>query len=238
MTRRTIPLTDELYDYLVEVSVREGDVLERLRDETGQLENANMQIGPEQGQFMRMLVGLMDAKSVLEIGTFTGYSALCLAAGLPIDGRVLTIDVNAEWPTFGKRYWAEAGVANRIESRIGDATDVLDELLREGLGGSFDFVFIDADKSGLEDYYEKSLELVRVGGLIAVDNTLWSGRVADPAVHDPATMAIRGFNVMVYDDPRIDLSLVPIGDGLTLLRKRDRWLDKEIGGGLRPEFRS
>jgi len=236
MTRRTVALTDALHDYLVEVSIREPDLLKRLREETGQLENASMQIGPEQGQFMRMLVGLMGARRVLELGTFTGYSALCLAAGIPMDGTVLTCDVNDEWPTFAKRYWAEAGVGNKIESHIGPANDLLDDLIEDGQSGSFDFVFIDADKTHLEEYYEKALHLVRVHGVIAVDNTLWSGKVIDPDVHDHATMAIRGFNVLAYDDPRVDLSLVPIGDGLTLLRKRDRLLESEVGGGLRPEF--
>lgn len=236
MTRRTIEVTESLHDYLVDVSVREPDVLRRLREETGQLENARMQISPEQGQFMRMLVGLIGAKTVLEIGTFTGYSTLCLAAGLPVDGRVITLDINSEWPSFGRRYWSEAGIGNRIDSRIGPANDSLDDLLREGMSESFDFVFIDADKTHQAEYYEKSLELLRAGGLIAVDNTLWSGKVADPTITDTATNAIRGFNVKVYDDPRVDLSLLPIGDGLTLIKKRDRLLDMVPGGGLRPEF--
>ena len=220
MSRKTIALTDELYEYLVEVSVRETDLLRRLRDETAQLENANMQISPEQGQLMQMLVRVMGAKEILELGTFTEYSALCLASAIPEDGRVLTCDVNEEWPSFGRRYWAEAGVADRIETRYGNGKDILDELLAEGRAGTFDFVFIDADKTGLDAYYARSLELVRPGGLIAVDNTLWSGKVVDEEVHDAATQAIRGFNVMVYDDTRVDVSLVPIGDGLTLIRKR------------------
>ncbi len=236
MTRRTVSLTDALYDYLVDVSVREPDVLKRLRAETAQLEDARMQIGPEQGQFMAMLVSLMRAKNALEIGTFTGYSTLCVAAALPVDGRLITCDIDKEWPTFGRRYWAEAGVANKIEVRIGPASETLDKLLTDGMAGSFDFIFIDADKAGLDDYYEKSLQLVRVGGVIAVDNTLWSGKVADPDIFDATTMAIRGFNVKVYDDRRVDLTLVPIGDGLTLLRRRDRLLEVDIGGGLRPEF--
>ncbi len=220
MTRRTLALTDPLYDYLVEVSVREDDILARLRRETGRLEQARMQISPEQGQFMRMLVRVMDARRVLELGTFTGYSTLCLAAGLPADGEVITCDVDDEWPSLGRRYWAEAGLADRIESRLGEASALLDELLAHGRVASFDFVFIDADKSRLGEYYEKSLELVRVGGLIAVDNTLWSGRVIDASVRDPATEAIRELNRRVRDDLRVDISLVPIGDGLTLLRKR------------------
>lgn len=236
MTRRTLALTEPLYDYLVEVSVREADLLKRLREETAQLPNAHMQISPEQGHFMRFMVALMGARTVLELGTYTGYSTLCLAAGVPVDGRVVTCDVNNEWPSFGKRYWSEAGVAHKIESRLGEAHLLMDELIAEGLAGTFDFIFIDADKSGLDNYYERGLELVRVGGVIAVDNTLWSGKVIDKSVYDPATMSIRGFNAKVCDDPRVDITLVPIGDGLTLARKRQKLLDKDIGGGLRPEF--
>lgn len=220
MSRRTTPLTEELYDYFLEVSLREGDVLERLRQETGRLEKAQMQISPEQGQFMTMLVGLMGARRALELGTFTGYSALCIALGLPDDGELVACDIDEEWPSFGRRYWAEAGVADKIEFRAGRAGDTLSQMIDEGMLDHFDFVFIDADKRGLDDYYEKSLRLVRGGGLIAVDNTLWSGKVSDPDVFDDDTMAIRGFNAKVVDDPRVDLSLVPIGDGLTLLKKR------------------
>jgi O-methyltransferase len=220
MSRRSTPLTDDLYDYFLEVSLRESDTLRRLREETGKLEGASMQISPEQGQFMTLLMRLTGARSALEIGTFTGYSALCIAAGLPEDGRLVACDIDEEWPSFGRRYWAEAGVSDRIEFRPGPASDTLSALIAEGAEGDFDFVFIDADKKGLDDYYEKSLRLVRHGGLIAVDNTLWHGKVADPDVTDDATRAIRGFNAKVVDDQRVDLSLVPIGDGLTLLRKR------------------
>ncbi len=220
MSRRTTALTDELYDYLVEVSVRETDVLRRLREETADLENARMQISPEQGQFMGLLVELTGAKKALELGTFTGYSALCVAAAMPDDGRLIACDIDEEWPSFGRRYWSEAGVADKIDMRFGQANDVLDRLLAEGHEGTFDFIFIDADKSGLDNYYEKSLKLVRQGGLIAVDNTLWHGKPVDSAAYDPATMAVRGFNVKVFDDKRVSMSLVPIGDGLTLLRKR------------------
>jgi predicted O-methyltransferase YrrM len=220
MSRKTTAVTDELYDYLVDVSVRESDVLKRLRDETGRLEKASMQISPEQGQFMNLLVGLMGARTALEIGTFTGYSALCVASALPDDGQLIALDVDEEWPSFGRRYWAEAGVAHKIEFRAGRASETLSQLIAEGREGDFDFVFIDADKRGLDDYYEKSLRLVRSGGLIAVDNTLLSGKVADANVYDDVTMAIRGFNAKVIDDGRVSLSLVPIGDGLTLLRKK------------------
>lgn len=220
MSRKTTVLTEELYDYLVEVSVRESDVLRRLREETGVLEKAGMQISPEQGQFMNLLVGLMGARTALEIGTFTGYSTLCVASALPEDGRLIAVDIDEEWPSFGRRYWAEAGVAHKIEFRAGPASETLSRLIAEGMEGDFDFVFIDADKRGLDDYYEKSLRLVRSGGLIAVDNTLLDGKVVDPNVYDEVTKAIRGFNAKVVDDGRVSLSLVPIGDGLTLLRKK------------------
>ena len=220
MSRRTTPLTDDLYDYFLEVSLRENDVLERLRKETGRLENAGMQISPEQGQFMTLLLKLMGARQALELGTFTGYSTLCIALGLPEDGLVVACDIDEEWPSFGRRYWVEAGVEERIEFRPGRANDTLDAMIGDGLDGTFDFAFIDADKRNLDDYYEKCLRLVRTGGVIAVDNTLWHGKVADPDVADDDTNAVRGFNALVIDDERVDLSLVPIGDGLTLLRKR------------------
>jgi len=218
MSRRTTPLTDPLYEYFLEVSLRESDVLRRLREETAALERADMQISPEQGQFMTMLVGLMGARRALEVGTFTGYSTLCVATALPEDGELIACDIDEEWPSFGRRYWVEAGVGERIDFRPGPAAETLSELIDEGMSGSFDFVFIDADKRGLADYYEKALVLVRPGGLIAVDNTLWHGKVADPDVIDEDTMAVRGFNARVIDDHRVQLSLVPIGDGLTLLR--------------------
>ena len=220
MTRRTTPLTDQLYDYFIEVSVREDDIHRRLRAETAKLENSQMQISPEQGQFMTLLVGAMDAKMALELGTFTGYSALCIAEGLADDGQLIACDIDEEWPSFGKRYWAEAGVGHKVEFRAGLANETLSALIAEGMEGTFDFVFIDADKRNLEQYYEKSLRLVRRGGVIAVDNTLWSGKVGDPTVLDEDTKAIRGFNATVVDDKRVTLSLVPIGDGLSLFRKK------------------
>lgn len=220
MTRKTTPLTDQLYEYYLEVAFRESDTLRRLREETGKLENARMQISPEQGQFMTMFVGAMSAKVALELGTFTGYSTLCIAAGLPEDGRLITLDKDEGWPTFGRRYWAEAGVSDRIEFWPGDATESISQIMAIGMDGDFDFIFIDADKRGLDDYYEKSLRLLRQGGVVAVDNTLWKGQVADQDVYDDATQAIRGFNAKVVDDPRVVMSLVPIGDGLTLLRKK------------------
>lgn len=220
MSRRTEPLTDELYDYLIRVSLREPDVLRRLREETARLEQADMQIGPEQGQLMTLLVELLGATRVLEIGTFTGYSALAMALALPESGRVVACDVSEEWTGVARRYWAEAGVSHKIDLRLAPALETLDALLADGRAGDFDFAFIDADKESYATYFERSLELVRVGGLVAIDNVLWSGKVADPGVTDADTEAIRSLNAQLKDDERVSLSLVPIGDGLTLARKR------------------
>ncbi|MEM7416720.1 MAG: class I SAM-dependent methyltransferase [Gemmatimonadota bacterium] len=219
MSRETTPLTEQLYEYYREVAVRESDIHRRLREETGKLENARMQISAEQGHFMTVFVAAMQAKKALEVGTFTGYSALCIAQGLVEGGSLLCLDIDDEWPTFGRRYWAEAGVADRIEFRSGPASDTMRDLIAAGEEGEYDFIFIDADKKGIEDYYEKSLRLLRRGGVVAVDNTLWSGRVADPENREEDTKAIRGFNASVIDDRRVRLSLVPIGDGVTLLYK-------------------
>lgn len=220
MSRRTTLLDDRLYEYFLEVSVRDDDLHRRLREETGKLENARMQISPEQGQFLTLLVGAMSAELALELGTFTGYSALCIAEGLTEDGRLIACDIDEEWPTFGRRYWAEAGVGHKVDFRPGPAAETMAQLIAEGMEGDFDFIFIDADKRGLEEYYEKALRLVRRGGVIAVDNTLWKGHVADPEVHDEDTKAIRGFNATVVDDHRVEMSMLPIGDGLSLFRKK------------------
>ena len=220
MTRRTNHLPDDLYRYLLDVSVREADVLRRLREKTATLPNANMQIGPEQGQFMGLLVELIGAKYALEVGTFTGYSALAVAMALPFDGRVIACDLSEEWTSIGRPFWEEAGQAHKIELRLGPAIDSLDGLLAQGRAGGFDFAFIDADKGGYAAYFERCLQLVRRGGLIAIDNTLWEGKVVDAEVTDEDTEAIRRFNEKLKDDERVSLSLVPIGDGLTLARKR------------------
>jgi predicted O-methyltransferase YrrM len=220
VTRRTNHLPDDLYRYLLDVSVREADVLRRLREETATLPNANMQIGPEQGQFMGLLVELIGAKYALEVGTFTGYSALAVAMALPFDGRVIACDLSEEWTSIGRPFWEEAGQAHKIELRLGPAIDSLDGLLAQGRAGGFDFAFIDADKGGYAAYFERCLQLVRRGGLIAIDNTLWEGKVVDAEVTDEDTEAIRRFNEKLKDDERVSLSLVPIGDGLTLARKR------------------
>jgi caffeoyl-CoA O-methyltransferase len=220
MTRRTIPLDDALYRYVLDVSVREPDVMRRLREETAGLPKANMQIGPDQGQFMALLVELLGAERTIEIGTFTGYSALAVARALPDHGRLIACDVSEEWTAIARRYWKEAGQDHKIDLRLGPAIDMLDRLLADGLDGVFDFAFIDADKESYGAYFERCLALVRVGGLIAVDNTLWDGKVADDTVTDDDTEAIRAFNRGRADDDRVSLSLVPIGDGLTLARKR------------------
>lgn len=220
MSKRTITLDDRLYDYLHAVSLREPALLARLREETAALPEARMQIAPEQGQFMAMLVRVMNAREILEIGTFTGYSALAMALALPPDGHIVACDVSAEWTAIGRRYWREAGVGERIELRLAPAIETLEALLADGGEDRFDFAFIDADKSGYHAYYEACLKLVRPGGLIVVDNTLWDGRVADDSVQDANTCAIRAFNAALHDDVRVDLSLVPIGDGLTLARRR------------------
>jgi predicted O-methyltransferase YrrM len=222
MTGRTLPLTDRLYEYILSHGVREPPILARLRAATGALPDANMQISPEQGQFMGLLVKLIGARRCIEVGTFTGYSSLAVALALPADGTIVTCDVNHETTQLARQYWREAGMAERIDLKLQPASKTLDELLAQGGAGGFDFAFIDADKPAYRGYYEKLLELVRAGGLITVDNTLWDGHVADMRRKDANTVALREFNDYVHRDHRVDLSLVPIGDGLTLLRKRGR----------------
>ncbi len=219
MSNRTLSLDDGLYRYLVDVSVRETPLQRRLREETAKLEMARMQIAPEQGQFMALLVALMGARRTLEVGVFTGYSALSVAAALPEDGRVVACDVNEEWTSLARRYWKEAGVEEKIDLRLGPAAETLGSLIEGGERGNFDFAFIDADKENYGRYFELCLDLVRPGGLIAVDNTLWSGNVIDSADQSNDTKSIRAFNEALRNDSRIRLSLVPIGDGLTLALK-------------------
>ena len=220
MTSRTLELDDRLYDYLLANSLREPPLLARLREETAAMPMANMQIGPEQGQFMALLVELIGARRTLEVGTFTGYSALSVALALPADGKVIACDISEEFTAVARRYWAEAGVADKIDLRLGPALETLDGLLSDGLAGTMDFMFIDADKVGYDAYYERGLSLLRPGGLIAVDNVLWNGSVADPARQDEDTRAIRALNQKALADQRVSISLVPIGDGLLLARKR------------------
>jgi predicted O-methyltransferase YrrM len=191
-----------------------------LREETAQLAQRAMQISPEQGQFMALLARLTGARRCLEVGVFTGYSSLATALALPDDGRIVACDVSEEWTSVARRYWQRAGVDHKIDLRLAPASETLDALLAAGNGGTFDFAFIDADKTGYLAYYERALALLRTGGLALIDNTLWSGRVADPEVADADTVALRHFNEVLHRDERVDLSLLPIGDGLTLARKR------------------
>ncbi len=220
MAIQTLNLTPELYRYLQTVSLREPEVLAQLRAETAQHPMAQMQISPEQGQFMALLVRLMGAKKTLEMGVFTGYSSLVVALALPEEGKVIACDINVEFTNRARRYWEKAGVAHKIDLRLAPALETLDGLIAAGEVNGFDLAFIDADKRNYCNYYERALTLVRPGGLIAIDNVLWSGKVCDRQVQDPQTEAIREFNEMLKNDPRIDLSLVPIGDGLTLALKR------------------
>lgn len=219
MSNRTIALSDALYDYLIAASLREPPLLAELRAETARMPMAQMQIAPEQGQFMALLVELLGARRALEIGTFTGYSSLWVALAMP-EGRLVACDISEEYTAVARRYWARAGVAQRIELRLGPALATLDRLFAEGAAESFDFAFLDADKENYDGYYERVLRLLRPGGLLAVDNALWAGAVADPAKTDPDTLAIRGLNAKVRDDARVSASLVPIGDGLLLVRRR------------------
>jgi caffeoyl-CoA O-methyltransferase len=222
MSRRTLTLDDRLYQYLLDVSLREHPQLAALREATREHPRANMQISPEQGQFMQLLVKMLGARRTVEIGVFTGYSALAVALALPEDGRVLACDISDEFTRIGRPYWQRAGVAHKIELVLEPALHTLDARLATGEAGRYDFAFIDADKASYDDYYERCLRLLRAGGLIAIDNVLWSGRVADriDAIADPDTAALQWLNTKLNRDERIDLSLLPIGDGLTLARKR------------------
>ncbi|MGF1498653.1 MAG: class I SAM-dependent methyltransferase [Elainellaceae cyanobacterium] len=220
MSNRTLNLTEALHDYLLSTSLREPPLLQELRQETAQQPMSQMQIAPEQGQLMALLVRLMGATRALEIGVFTGYSSLCVALALPEDGKLVACDVSEEYTAIAQRYWQQARVDHKIDLRLAPALETLDQLLASGQAETFDFAFIDADKSNYGSYYERSLQLVRPGGLVAIDNVLWSGRVADPAVQDNRTSAIRGFNQTLHQDERIHLSLVPIADGLSLALKK------------------
>jgi len=203
---------------MLSVSLREPEVLRELRRETALDENANMQISPEQGQFMAMLVKLLGAKRTLDIGVYTGYSSLCIGMSIAEEGRVVACDVSREWTDIARRYWRKAGVEDKIELHLAPAKQTLESLIEEGAAG-FDFAFIDADKKNYDRYYEYCLQLIRAGGLIAIDNVLWDGKVADGENDDPDTMAIRTLNHKIHADPRVEISMVPIADGLTLARK-------------------
>lgn len=220
MSNQTLNLTPELYQYMCSVSLREPAILKSLRKETAKLASHEMQISPEQGQFMAFLVELIGAKKTLEIGVYTGYSSLAVALALPDNGRIIACDCNAETSTIAKRFWQKAGVAQKLDLKLAPALDTLDQLIEQGESNSFDFVFIDADKQNYTHYYERALSLARRGGLILIDNVLWSGRVADAKNHDQSTEAIRKLNQTIYIDPRVSISLIPLSDGLTLVRKR------------------
>ena len=221
MSSHTIELTETLYDYLLAKGTRESAVARELRAHTLVATRAHrMQVSPEQGAFMQLLVRLLGARRALEVGTFTGYSALVVAEVLPDDGRLIACDVSEEWTAIGQPFWERAGVADKIDLRLKPAVDTLDDLIAAGEADSFDFAFIDADKANYDAYYERCLTLLRRGGVIGIDNVLWGGRVTDERAQDDDTRAIRALNIKVNADPRVDAAMLPIGDGLTLAVKR------------------
>jgi len=219
LSNRTLSIDDRIYDYLCDVSINEPELLRQLREETAQIEYSVMQISPEQGQFMSLLIKLMGAERAIEIGTFTGYSSICVASAMSKGGKLICCDISPQWTAMAEKYWALAGLENKIELYIQPAEQTLQMLLDEGAGKTFDFIFIDADKQNYIKYYEMSLRLLRKGGIMAIDNTLWSGAVADPENTEPGTRAIRRFNDMLKRDDRVSQSLLTIGDGLTLILK-------------------
>ncbi len=220
MSRRSLSLTDAVYEYLLDHSLREHPVLAELREKTAALEEADMQIAPEQGQFMGLLVKLLGVRRALEVGVFAGYSALSVALALPEDGVLVACDISREWTDIARPHWEAAGVAGRIDLRLGPANDTLNGLIDAGEGGTYDFAFIDADKLGYDAYYERCLTLLRPGGLVVIDNVLRDGRVADESVDDEETVAMRRLNRKILSDDRVDMSMLPVADGLTLAQKR------------------
>lgn len=220
MSNRTINLNDTLYHYMLSVSLDEPDILKSLREATLKLSSHNMQISPEQGQLMAFLIELIGAEKTLEIGVYTGYSTLAVALALPKTGKIIACDINAETSNIAQSFWEKAGIDYKIELKLAPAIETLDYLIKQNHSNSFDFIFIDADKQNYLNYYERSLTLLRPGGLMLVDNVLWSGHVADTHINDKQTQAIRAFNQAVYHDKNIRMCLIPIGDGLTLIRKR------------------
>jgi predicted O-methyltransferase YrrM len=220
MSSRTLTMTDRLHAYLLSEVGREAPILAELRRETQPMAMGGMQISPEHGQFVALLIETLGVRRYLEIGTFTGYSALVAALAMPADGRAVCLDRSEEWTAIARRYWKKAGVADKIDLRLGDGRPSLDALLAAGAADTFDMAFIDADKTGYDAYYERCLDLVRPGGLILLDNMLWSGAVADPAATDEDTMALKALNRKIRDDQRVTCSMVPIGDGVMLCRKR------------------
>lgn len=220
MSNATLGLPEELHAYLLDVGVREPDLLRQLRAETAAMPEHDMQIAPEQGALMALLVELTGARRCLEVGTFTGYSSLSVALALPADGRLVCIDLSREWTDVARRYWAQAGVADKIELRLGSALETLDAMVAEGQAGTFDFAFLDADKDNYPAYADRILTLLRRGGLMAIDNVFWGGEVAQPEVDNVSVRGIRELNRILASDERVSLSMVPIADGLTLARKR------------------
>ena len=220
MGKQTLDLNDNLYDYLLSVSLRDNPIQQKLREETDKLEWGMMQISADQAQFMFLLMKLINAKRIIEIGTFTGYSALVMADALPDDGEIIACDTSEEWTAIAIDYWQQGGTASKIDLRLAPALDTLKSLITAGQTESFDAAFIDADKQNMLNYFEYCLQLIRPGGLIMIDNVLWGGSVADPNKNDDDTNAIRATNQFILRDDRVDISLVPIGDGLTLARKR------------------
>ena len=221
---RPTPITDSLYEYSLAVGLREPDPFRELREETSQLTDGEMQIAPEQGPLLALLVQLIGAKNCLEIGTFTGYSSLWVASAMPPDGNLICCDVSEEYTALARKYWEKAGLDVKIDLRLAPAIETLERLQTGGWLGLFDFAFIDADKANYDAYYEACLSLVRPGGLIAIDNTLWDGRVADESVTDPDTSAIRALNAKLHGDNRVSLCFLPFADGLSLAMKRTRGL--------------
>ena len=220
MGKKTLDLNDKLYDYLLSVSLRDNPIQKELREVTDKLEWGIMQISADQAQFMFLLLKLINAQRIIEIGTFTGYSALVMANALPDDGQIIACDTSVEWTDIAKKYWQQAGITSKIDLRLAPALETLNALTTEGQKNSFDAAFIDADKQNMLNYYEYCLQLIRPGGLIMIDNVLWGGSVADTDNNDDDTNSIRATNQFVLQDDRVDISLVPIGDGLTLARKR------------------
>lgn len=220
MTRKSLNISDQVYDYLLSVSLDEPAILAQCREETARHPMARMQIAPEQGQFFRFLVQSLQVKQAIEVGVFTGYSSLAIGLALPDDGRLLACDHDPEVTRQARRYWEAAGIAHKIDLRLGPALNTLDELIRDQHANRYDFAFIDADKPEYIDYYERLLTLIRPGGVIAVDNVLWNGDVADDDCQDEDTVAIRRFNDHVYRDERVTMTLLPVADGITLLLKK------------------
>ncbi len=216
----TLYLNDTIYDYLVNHSVREDDILKELRQETAKLSSSLMQITPVQGQFMGLLAEILGAKKALEIGVFTGYSGICVARALPENGQLIACDINEEWTELAQMYWQKAGVRDKIELRLAPALDTLDTLIADGQNDSVDFAFIDADKQNQGHYYEKVLTLLRPGGVVIVDNVLWDGKVAAKEITNPSTLAIHQLNQRIFADERVSMSMLPLGDGIIVARKR------------------